>query len=363
MRISELETPSLIVDLDRLERNVQRVAEYNRRHGLLTTPHIKTHKSVNVARLQTEEGAVGLTCAKLSEAEVMIEGGHTDILVAYPIVGEAKLAHLIALAGKANVSVALDSVEVAEGISRAAHRGGVTVGVLAEVDTGTKRCGLPPGPELVHLCRRLMELPGLDYHGLMTYQGHLSGVKADRDRSIEEEIPRLEELYALLEREDVPFPIVSAASSPNWREMHRLPGITHIRHGTYVFNDRNTLAQEACSEDDCALTVAVTVVSASVPGQIIIDGGSKTFSSDRLALGGEGHGLCVEDAALTLVRMNEEHGYVDVSNSQRRYRVGDRLRFIPNHVCTCVNMHNGFFVHREGYVVDEWPVDARGMVW
>jgi D-serine deaminase-like pyridoxal phosphate-dependent protein len=207
-----------------------------------------------------------------------------------------------------------------------------------------------------------MELPCLEYRGLMTYQGHLSGTKASRDRMIEEEIPRLEELYALLKREDVPFPVVSGASSPNWREMHRLPGITHVRHGTYVFNDRNTIAQEACSVEDCALSVAVTVVSVSVPGQVVIDGGSKTFSSDRLALGGEGHGLCVEDPALTLAKMNEEHGYVDVSRSERQYRVGDRLHFIPNHVCTCVNLHDGFFVHREGEVVDEWPVDARGKV-
>jgi D-serine deaminase-like pyridoxal phosphate-dependent protein len=362
MNVLELETPALLVDKKILERNLRAAAAYNRSHQLAFAPHVKTHKSAEIARRQIAEGAAGITCAKLGEAEIMADAGITEILLAYPIVGEAKLKRLAALAGRANVMVAFDSAEVAEGVSRAAAGAGVTIGVLAETDTGTRRCGLPPGPDLVALCRRIMGLPGLEFRGIMTYQGHLSGKSAQRAALLAEEAARLEEMYALLRKREIPFPVVSAGSSPNLREIHRLPGVNHVRHGTYVFNDRNTLAQEGCVFDDCALQVAVTVVSAAVPGQIIIDGGSKTFSSDRLALGGEGYGLCAEDSSLTIVKMNEEHGYVDVSRSERSYKVGDRLRFIPNHVCVCVNLHDRLYVHRDGEVADIWHVDARGRV-
>ncbi|MBW3623961.1 MAG: alanine racemase [Armatimonadetes bacterium] len=362
MQIADFETPVLLVDLDRLERNLSAAAEYARSHEIALTPHIKTHKSVEIARRQIAEGAAGLTCAKLGEAELMADAGFTDLLLAYPLVGEPKLKRLTALARRATVTVALDSIEVAAGIAEAAERDGVTVGILAEVDTGTRRCGLPPGPELVSLCRFLMGRKGLEYRGLMTYQGHLQGTAEGRAPLLADEADRLSDLYALLEREGIPFPIVSAGSTPNQWEMHRLPGITHVRHGTYVFNDRNTLVMEACAPEECALAVAVTVVSTSIPGQIVIDGGSKTFSYDRLALGGEGFGLCVENPSLVLSIMNEEHGYVDVSQSERRYRVGDRLHFIPNHVCTCVNLHDTFAVHRDGQVEGVWAVDARGRV-
>jgi len=361
MLTRELETPVLLVDLDRLNGNIRAASDYGRAHGLTLLPHVKTHKSVRIAHRQIAEGAAGITCAKLGEVEVMVDGGLTDILLAYPIVGEAKLDRLLALSRRARIAVALDSIEVAEGIARTAERGGATIGVAAEVDTGVHRCGLPPGPELIALCRYLMDRRGLEYRGLMTYQGHLSGVAARRARLLEEEAGRLADLYTLLDRAGIAYPTVSAGSSPNRREMERLPGITHVRHGTYVFNDRNTMAQEACEPEECALVVAVTVVSRA-EGRLVIDGGSKTFSSDGLAGGGEGHGLCVEDPDLVLVKMNEEHGYVDTSRSQRDYRVGDRLHFIPNHVCTCVNMHDRFVVHRAGEVMDTWPVDARGRV-
>jgi D-serine deaminase-like pyridoxal phosphate-dependent protein len=362
MHLSELDTPALLVDLDRLERNLKAAAEYGAAHGIALTPHIKTHKSVEVARRQVAGGAAGLTCAKLGEAEVMADAGLTDLLIAYPIVGDAKLERLAALARRADVTVALDSVEIAEGIARAAERCGVTVGVLAEVDTGTRRCGIAPGPAYVELCRFLMGRKGLEFRGLMTYQGHILGAREERSALLEEEAGRLSQLYAMLGREGIPFPVVSAGSTPNQWEMHRLPGVTHVRHGTYVYNDRNTLAAGACALDDCALAVAVTVVSTAASGQIIIDGGSKTFFPDRPAPGLDGYGLCVEDPALVLAKMNEEHGYVDVTRSERTYRVGDRLHWIPNHVCPCVNLHDTFAVHRGGEVVGMWRVDARGLV-
>jgi D-serine deaminase-like pyridoxal phosphate-dependent protein len=362
MHTSELDTPVLLVDLDRLERNLKAAAEYGAAHGLALTPHIKTHKSARIAQWQRAEGAVGITCAKLGEAEVMADAGLTDLLLAYPLVGEAKLKRLTDLARRANVTVALDSIEAAEGIARAAAAAGVMVGILPEVDTGTRRCGLPPGPGFVALCRYAMDAKGLEYRGIMTYQGHITGTPEQRNTMLDEEAGRLADLYALLDREGIPCPVVSAGSTPNQWAMHRLPGVTHVRHGTYVFNDRNTLLMDACAPDDLALAVAVTVVSATVPGQVVIDGGSKTFGSDRAFTGQEGFALCLEDPGLLLVKMNEEHGYVDASRSERAYRVGDRLHLVPNHVCPCVNLHDTFTVHRDGIVEGEWRVDARGKV-
>jgi D-serine deaminase-like pyridoxal phosphate-dependent protein len=361
MHISELDTPAVLIDLDILDRNLRRAQDYCSTHGVAFRPHMKTHKLPEIGRMQVELGAVGLTCAKLGEAEVMAEAGIPDLLIAYPIWGASKLERLIRLAERCRISVAFDSPEVAEGISRAASAAGREINALVEIDTGTGRCGVAPGPELVGLCRRVAELPGLRFQGLMTYQGYVRGSVEERQAAMKAEGDRVRRVVDDLRAAGLDCEVISGGTTPSLFFSHVAPAITENRSGTYVFNDRNTVASGAVTWDDCAMTLAVTVVSDAVPGQIIIDGGSKTFSSDRGG-GDETFGRVVEDATLRFVAMNEEHGYVKLNGTDQRHRIGERLHVIPNHVCVAMNMHDQVWVHCSGEVVDCWRVAARGKV-
>lgn len=362
MTIYDLDTPVIIVDREILEKNLRRAAEYAQQHHLKLRPHIKTHKCIEIARLQQDYGAVGITCAKLGEAEVMAEGGLEDILLAYPIIGKEKRQRLSQLAQKARVTVALDSQECLEEVAQAGRSAGTPIGVLVEADTGLHRCGLAPGPELIRLCQYASQLRGVEWRGLMTYQGHIRGTPEEREQGMRAEGDRIAQILDQLTREGLEPEIVSAGSTPNLSYMHLLPGVTEIRPGTYVFNDRNTLAEGSASLQDCALRVLTTVVSTAVPGQMIIDGGSKSFFSDPLITGGQGYAICPEDEHLLLIKMNEEHGFVQTGDSPVQYKVGDRLSWIPNHVCVCVNLHDELVIHRRGTVEVLWRVSARGKV-
>jgi D-serine deaminase-like pyridoxal phosphate-dependent protein len=314
-----------------------------------------------LAQMQVAAGAVGVTVAKLGEGEVMADGGIEDLLVAYPIVGAAKLRRLSSLAERARVTVALDSFEVAEGVDRAARDAGREIGVLVEVDTGTGRCGVSPG-ELPALCRRVAGLRHARWRGVMTYQGHIWGDPESRERAMREENDRVNGLVGSLETEGLRPDVVSGASTPNLDLCHLLERVGENRSGTYVFNDRNCVSTGTTTWDDCALRIAVTVVSNAVADQIIIDGGSKTFSSDRMAMAPDsGFGRVVEEPAMQFVKMSEEHGFLRTYGAQRP-AVGDRLHVIPNHVCVAVNMHDQVFLHRGDRVVGCWPVAARGKI-
>jgi D-serine deaminase-like pyridoxal phosphate-dependent protein len=361
MHLLDLDTPALVLDLDALERNVRRAQDYCSRHGIRLRPHMKTHKTPEIGRLQVREGAVGLTCAKLGEAEVMANAGIEDLFIAYPLWGEAKLRRLLALAERCRITVAFDTPEVADGVARAAAAAGARIGVLVEVDTGMGRCGVAPGPELLALCRRVAESPGLEFRGLMSYQGHVAGAPEERMAQMAAENARLQAVIDAVTAEGLACEVVSGGTSPSLFFSHLAPAVTENRSGTYVFNDRNMVRSGAAEWEDCALRIAVTVVSDAVPGQLIVDGGSKTFSSDRTP-GEEGFGRFAEDDTLVLAKMNEEHGYVSLDAASRRHRVGDRLHVIPNHVCTAVNMHDELWVHRGGEVVDQWRIAARGKV-
>ncbi len=359
MHISEIDTPALVVDLDVLEANIYRAQAYFDRHGIRFRPHMKTHKCPQIGRIQVTAGAVGLTCAKLGEAEVMADAGFEDLMVAYPILGESKLARLVRLVDRVRFTSVFDSPEVAEGLSRAAESAGVRIRCLVEVDTGMKRCGVAPGPQLYDLCRRVADSPGLEFAGLMTYQGWIAGTEAEKEAAWRSEDSRVAETVGHLNDLGLACEVVSGGSSPSLYSSHFAPSITENRCGTYIFNDRNMAGAEAASWDDCALRIAVTVVSDAVPDQIVVDGGSKTFTSDSTAAW-PGFGRFVEDPSLLLHKMNEEHGYVRLGSESPRHRIGDRLHVIPNHVCVTVNMQDELWVHRGGEVVDCWPVAARG---
>ena len=363
MHISELETPAVIVDLDVMERNLSRMANYCRAHQLLLRPHTKSHKIPELAKRQIESGATGITVAKLGEAEVMLNAGITDIFIAYPIVGDAKTTHLAKLAEQATISFALDSEEAARGISGAATRQGTRIGVLIEIDVGFGRCGLSNENDLLKLAQTIATLPGLEFRGLMFFPGHFGVVPEQRAALGMQVNDFLDRSLETFQRADLPLSIISGGSTPTAYESSLFHGVNEVRPGTYIFNDRNTVAIDAASLEDCALSVVVTVVSTAVSGRAIVDGGSKTFSHDRYQAGdGRGFGLVKEDPALEVERFSEEHGHLNVERSERRYRVGDRLSIIPNHVCTTVNMHDEICGVRGEQVETVWRVEARGKV-
>jgi D-serine deaminase-like pyridoxal phosphate-dependent protein len=360
MNISELETPALIVDLDIMERNLRRVADYAASHGLRLRPHTKTHKIPALGRRQLDLGAAGLTVAKVSEAEVMLAAEPQDLLVAYPVTGEGKLKRLLEVARKTRVTVALDSEYAVLQLSEAASAAGVDLGVLAEVDAGFGRVGVSPGPELTALIRTIQRQPRLRYEGIAFYPGQIRNLDGADDEEFMRIGGQLRAMLDELRREGLEPNIVSGGSTPSLFHSHKLEGLNEIRPGTYVFNDINTLLSKACELEDCAATMLVTVVSTARPGQMIIDGGSKTFSSDGLVGGRPGFGRVVEDPLAAFHKMNEEHGYVDIRACERKFANGDRLRVIPNHVCTAVNLHERIYGYRGDRVEAVWKVEGRG---
>lgn len=363
MNLYELSTPALFIDLDIVERNLDAMAKLCREQGVGLRPHTKTHKTPEVGRMQVDRGAVGLTVAKVGEAEAMAAGGLDDILVAYPVLGAEKLGRLAALARDRSVLMSLDNERTAEELSRAAAQASATVGVLVEFDSGYRRCGLQAGPACVELAARIEKLPGLKFRGLMTYFGTVWGTIEERRKQARQVIGPVERALEAFAAARIPVEIVSGGSTPAAEFSREIPGLTEIRPGTYVYNDLNTYFQGACGLEDCAARVLTTVVSTAVPGHAIIDAGSKTLSSDTLSSGPmAGFGRLVEVPDAPLFKLSEEHGHVDATKSQHQFRVGEVLSIIPNHVCTCVNMHDQVFLVRNQEVVGSWRVAARGKI-
>jgi D-serine deaminase-like pyridoxal phosphate-dependent protein len=361
MHVSEIDTPALVVDLDRFERNLQRVADYARQHHLRLRPHTKTHKSVYVAGLQQQLGAAGLTVAKVSEAEVMLGAHPSDLLVAFPIVGHAKLDRLMEVARRTHVTVALDSTFAVHQLAAAARGASVTIGVLAEVDVGLGRVGVAPGPALVELAQCISRQPHLSFEGITFYPGQIKSLDESGLKAIGQLAGLLESILADLRAAGIEAPIVSGGSTPTLFHSHELPGLTEIRPGTYVFNDYNTVLSGACELQDCAASILATVVSTARPGHMIIDGGSKTFSSDRPVNAAEvSFGYLMEAPAARFHKMNEEHGFVDLTHAGTEFHVGDRVHVIPNHICVAVNLHEQVYGLRGEQVERVWKVDGRG---
>ena len=363
MKTTELETPAVLVDVDIMERNLRRLADYSAEHGLSIRPHIKTHKIPELANRQIELGAVGITAAKLGEAEVMVDGGIEDVLVAYPLYGEAKWRRLMALAERARITISLDSTEIARCISDRAKEAGVTLRTLVEFDTGMKRCGLPIQFDSMSVVKQIIDLPSLDFQGVLIYPGHFLKDLEERTRLLHLENEMMSNLVDWFAAESIPLLVLSASSTPTAYMSHLFTGITEIRPGTYIFNDKNTVCAQAVTYDDCAVSILATVVSNRVPGRAVIDGGSKTFSSDRLLSGDKiGFGYVVEDPQVEVVYLSEEHGHFGMERATVRFEVGDRVHVIPNHVCACINMHDKIYGVQGEDVVAEWRVRGRGRV-
>lgn len=347
----EFGTPALVVDLDVVERNITRVQALCDAAGLANRPHIKTHKSPELAELQVAAGAKGITCQKLGEAEVMADAGLDDILISYNILGEQKLGRLGALLKRVTITVAADSATTIDGLASAAAIAGRPLPVVVECDTGMKRAGVEQPGEAVALAKRIAATPDLHFAGLLLYPPP-------------DAWPRTQVFFdtvlAGLRDAGLHPAIVSTGGSPNLPHLGTLQGATEHRPGTYIFNDRMQMKAGIATLADCALTIVSTVVSRATDTRGIVDAGSKTLTSDPGGL--DGHGLILEYPQARIGQLSEEHGFLDLAACDARPVVGEVVRIVPNHVCVTVNMVERLVAVRGQRIVGEIYVTARGMV-
>jgi D-serine deaminase-like pyridoxal phosphate-dependent protein len=358
-----LDTPLIAVDLDLLEHNIAEMAALAASHGVSLRPHAKTHKSPHIARMQLAAGAVGLTCAKLGEAEVLVEqGGVTDILIAYPIVGEIKIRRLLHLLDRARVIVAVDTHQAAAALSQAMSASDRTPDIYLEVNTGQDRAGARAGQEAVDLAVAISLLPGLRIAGVMTHEGHAGFSSPDEIATVAQNAGRaLVDTAERIRTQGIEVAQVSVGSTPASWFTPRVAGITEMRPGTYVFHDNNAFRHGRISPDRCAARVVSTVVSRPAPDRAIIDAGSKALALDP-SPSHPGHGYIVGHPGAPIARLSEEHGVVTLSPDERGFEVGDRVEIIPNHICPAINLHDELVIVRDGHVIDTWPVTARGKI-
>jgi D-serine deaminase-like pyridoxal phosphate-dependent protein len=343
--VSELgvETPAAVVDVDRLERNLERWQRECDRTGLANRPHVKTHKCAEIARRQLELGAVGLTCQTLGEAEAMADAGVEDVLIPYNLLGPRRLARLSLLLRRATVAVTVDSAGLLPGLAEAAAEASSELGVLVDCDTGLGRTGVQTPAEAAALAAEVAAATPLRFDGFLTHP------------ALPEAGPFLAE--AVRSANGLSARVVSVGGTPMmWLHERLRPPVTEYRAGTYAFHDLATIAAGAGTLDDAALTVAATVVSRPAPDRAIVDAGSKALSSDPGP--GGAFGLILEAPASALVRLDEEHGYVSLAAGDR-LELGRQVRIVPNHACAVSNLFAELVVVRGEEPVARWPVVGR----
>jgi D-serine deaminase-like pyridoxal phosphate-dependent protein len=361
MRMEDLDTPCLMVDLDRMERNIRQWQAAIGAHGVALRPHVKTHKVPEIACMQLDAGAGGITVAKVSEAEVFAAGGACDIFIAYPVIGAQKWQRIAQLARQCSMIVGVDSEVGARGLSAAAMSAGTQIRVRVEIDSGLNRSGVQPG-QAAALCRQIMQLPGLRLDGIFGFRSVMFGAAGGRSAA---ELGREEgELYVgwanQLRAQGIPIQHVSIGSTPTAKYAAAVPGVTEVRPGTYIFGDYMMAELGALSYDDVALSILCTVVSRPAPDKATLDGGSKTFCGDSIPARYhlQGYARAVQMDAY-VESMSEEHGVARLGPGVNP-QIGERIAFYPIHVCTTVNLSDELIGVRDGRVEKVWPILARG---
>jgi D-serine deaminase-like pyridoxal phosphate-dependent protein len=350
--LSEVDTPSLLLDRAASDRNLAHMAAFFRDRPAQLRPHFKNHKCVTLAKRQIAAGAIGMTCARLSEAELLVAQGIDNVLVANQVVGAEKTVRLARLAQQARVTVAVDHPEQVTAISQAAVAAGSMVHLLVEVDIGMGRCGVAPGAPAVELARFIATLPGVSFAGLQAYEGHLVNVldRVERAERARAAMQLALDTRALLEKSGIAVSCVSGCSSATYDSTGTLPGVTEIQAGTYATMDRQY--QRLAPELELALAVQVRVISRPAPGRAVLDVGVKGAGSEF----GVPAIRDFPDVEIPYF-MAEEH--VVVRNAPD-WKIGQVLQLIPSHACTTCNLYREFVVHEHGQVVDIWPIEASG---
>lgn len=352
-----LSTPYVKIDLDKLNHNIHAMQEWVTGNGQVLRPHIKTHRTVAIAKMQLAAGAIGITCSKLGEAEVMADAGIDNILVAYSLVGEDKMLRLEALMRKATVTVTCDNMVSAAQLSRVGERAGRQVPVLAEVLTHIKRGGVAP-EKLVDFVRQLQALPGLYFKGIFAYSG-INSTFTDEPlrRMSEEENELIKNCTQMLKDAGIPVEVTSGGSTVISNRADVMDAVSESRAGNYVFGDIHYSQLGAVREEDCAFTVRATVVSTPAEGCATLDCGSKILSSDHNETG---FGKIKQYPNASIVKLNEEHGYVRFDPKDYTLHVGEEVDVIPYHSCVVSNLVDRMFIFKDDELVESIPVDARG---
>lgn len=363
--MSLLETPHLMIDEKQMLSNIAKMAAIAGKQQVKLRPHIKTHKMPEFAHMQIKHGAVGITVAKLAEAEIMAEHGIDDIFIAYPLVVPSKIERFLALSKRIRLIGAFDSLVGVKKISELAVRKGMTAELRMEVDLGLKRTGVVYDKAL-ELAKAAYALPGIKLNGIYGFKGPTYQGKPTKDIEAagKEEAALLSDLARAMEAEGMEIEDISAGSSPS-AGFAGQDRVTEIRPGTYIFNDRMQEAHGVCSLEECAAHVTVTIVSRPTDTLAIVDGGSKTFASDvqpgsaPLHLDGFGQIKGYPDAVLE--RMNEEHGMLRLK-PEHPFQIGDQVEIIPNHICSTVNLHNYAYLKQVNGEVAAMKIAARGQL-
>ncbi len=367
MALDEVPTPALVVDLGCMERNIETFGREIADRGGTLRPHIKTHKSPEIAALQSAAGAHGIAAAKPSEAQPFHDAGFEDIVIAFPSMGRDKWDRIAVMAQSTRITANVDSREQAQGLSAAACARGATVGVQIEIDSGFHRVGIPIDAvdDVADFARLLAALPGLDFAGITTFRGKL-GPRLARMTPEEAGLEEGEMMVALAEQlraDGIDVREVTAGSTITGLGVTSVPGITEVRAGTYVFYDAMMVGLGVARPEQVAATILATVVSTRRPGWATIDAGTKAFSGDRGMAGATASSGGVVSAAAHLdasvVWTTEEHGMVRLGEGVS-LEVGERIEFVPYHVCTAVNLCDELVGVRDGRVERIYPVRARG---
>lgn len=344
--VHDLETPSVLINLDRMEANIARMQAHCDALGIKFRPHIKTHKIPVIARQQLDAGAVGIACQKVSEAEIFAAEGFHDIQLPYNILGERKTARLADLAIANKITVSADHEAVIAGLQAAAEAKDVTIRVMVDLETDAHRTGV--GPEnVVRLAQQIDAASHLHFAGLLVYPSNPT-IR-----------PALQEALRLLHEAGIGVDSVSGGGTGAALHAAEMPELTELRVGTYLFNDWTTVKKGWASLDDCAMHIMTTVVSRPTEDRAILDSGSKTLSSEF----DEGYGTILEYPQARIYKLNEEHGHVDLSACETKPDVGEIVHIVPVHTCVVSNLHNQLYGMRGDEIEVVWSVAARGLVW
>jgi 3-hydroxy-D-aspartate aldolase len=369
MALTEVDTPALLVDLDAFERNLSRMADFAPSAGVRLRPHSKTHKSPIIAAKQVALGAVGVCCQKVSEAEVMVEGGIADVLVTNEVAGSAKLDRLARLARRASIAVCVDDPDGVAELEAAAAKADARLHVLVEIDVGGRRCGVLPGAPAARLAERIAGSPHLDFAGLQAYYGSAQHVREARERQarVAQAVEHVRATQAALGAIGLQAQCVTGAGTGTY-ENEAASGIyTELQAGSYIFMDadyaRNIGANgEPVATFEHALFVYATVMSAPVPERLVVDAGLKAFAVDS------GMPVPWRLPGALYHRPSDEHGVIDAAASRVRPRRGDKLLLVPGHCDPTVNLHDWYVGVRgldgaKPSVECLWPVAARGALF
>lgn len=358
-----MDTPAIIIDKEKLIKNIYKMSDIARYNKVNLRPHIKTHKIPYIANEQLKAGAIGITAAKITEAEVMANHGADDIFIAYPLVSETKIHRAIELSKRIRVILGIDSVKGAENISKLAEQNNVEMEVRLEVDTGLKRTGIPYD-EVLSIANEILTYKNIKVTGIYTFRGPVLNdhPTLDVEAAGIDEGKKMVDLARKLRLEGIPIQDVSVGSTSTSPSAATVPGVTEIRPGTYVFYDAMQEKYGCCSEKECAAVVRVTVVSRPTESRAIVDGGSKTFATDvqpnQPPIFLKGYGKVLGHSNIVLERLTEEHGMLRI-DGESSIETGDTLDIIPNHICSTINLHNDVFIE-EGGNYQHFTVMARG---